>query len=42
MKVTEQVAAFAEPIVKEHGCELWDVEYVREGSERLRGHLPRR
>ena len=33
MKVTEQVAAFAEPIVKEHGCALWDVEYVREGSE---------
>ena len=33
MKVTEQVVAFAEPIVKEHGCELWDVEYVREGSE---------
>ena len=33
MKVTKQVAAFAEPIVKERGCELWDVEYVREGSE---------
>ena len=33
MKVTEQVVDFAEPIVKEHGCELWDVEYVREGSE---------
>ena len=33
MKVTEQVAAFAEPIVKEHGGALWDVEYVREGSE---------
>lgn len=33
MKVTEQVAAFAEPIVKENGCALWDVEYVREGSE---------
>ena len=33
MKVTEQVAAFAEPIVKKHGCALWDVEYVREGSE---------
>ena len=33
MKVTAQVAAFAEPIVKEHGCALWDVEYVREGSE---------
>ena len=33
MKVTEMVASFAEPIVKQHGCELWDVEYVREGSE---------
>ncbi len=33
MKVTELVAQFAEPIVKAHGCELWDVEYVREGSE---------
>ena len=34
MKVTELVASFAEPIVKQHGCELWDVEYVREGTER--------
>ena len=33
MKVTEQVAAFAGPVVQGHGCELWDVEYVREGSE---------
>ena len=33
MKVTEQVAAFAAPVVQEHGCALWDVEYVREGSE---------
>ena len=33
MKVTELVASFAEPIVKQHGCGLWDVEYVREGSE---------
>ena len=33
MKITEQVAAFAEPIVTAHGCELWDVEYVREGSD---------
>lgn len=33
MKVTDLVASFAEPIVKDHGCELWDVEYVREGSE---------
>ena len=33
MKVTERVAKLAEPVVKENGCELWDVEYVREGSE---------
>lgn len=33
MKITELVASFAEPVVKAHGCELWDVEYVREGSE---------
>ena len=33
MKVTEVVAGFAKPIVEAHGCELWDVEYVREGSE---------
>ncbi len=33
MKVTEQVAQFAEPVIKELGCTLWDVEYVREGSE---------
>ncbi len=34
MKVTEQVSAFAQPVVQAHGCSLWDVEYVREGSER--------
>ena len=33
MKVTELVASIAEPIVQQHGCELWDVEYVREGSD---------
>lgn len=33
MKVTEIVWRIAEPIVKEKGCSLWDVEYVREGSE---------
>ena len=33
MKVTERVRAFAEPVVLEHGCTLWDVEYVREGGE---------
>ena len=34
MKVTEKVEQFARPIVEECGCKLWDVEYVREGSER--------
>ena len=34
MKITEQVAQFAQPVVEAHGCQLWDVEYVREGSER--------
>ena len=36
MKVTELVAEFARPIVEAHGCELWDVEYVREGREYFR------
>ena len=35
MKVTEIVAKLAEPVVKEHGCQLWDVEYVREGDQRF-------
>ena len=35
MKVTELVASFAKPIVEAHGCELWDVEYVREGDQRF-------
>ena len=33
MKVTDQVTAFARPVVESFGCKLWDVEYVREGSE---------
>lgn len=33
MKVTDQVSAFAAPVVASLGCSLWDVEYVREGSE---------
>ena len=32
-KVTEIVAELAAEAVAEQGCELWDVEYVREGSE---------
>ena len=35
MKITELVASFAQPVVEQHGCSLWDVEYVREGSERF-------
>ena len=34
MKVTDKVTEFALPIVEAAGCKLWDVEYVREGSER--------
>ena len=34
VKVTDQVTAFAQPVVESFGCRLWDVEYVREGSER--------
>ena len=33
MKVTDLVASLAKPVVEQFGCELWDVEYVREGSE---------
>jgi len=32
-KVTDLVAKLAENAVKEAGCELWDVEYVREAGE---------
>ena len=33
MKITEQIAQLAQPVVESHGCSLWDVEYVREGTE---------
>ena len=33
MKVTDIVTKIAQPIVEAHGCSLWDVEYVREGSD---------
>lgn len=32
MKITDKVWQFSEPVVKAHGCSLWDVEYVREGG----------
>lgn len=36
-KITDIVSALAEPVVKEAGCRLWDVEYVKEaGSWYLR------
>ena len=35
MKVTELVAKLAQPVVEANGCELWDVEYVREGDQRF-------
>jgi ribosome maturation factor RimP len=31
-KVTDIVTSMAEPVVKNHGCELWDVEYVKEAG----------
>ncbi len=34
LKITDQVTEFARPVVESFGCGLWDVEYVREGSER--------
>ena len=34
MKVTDLVAESSKPIIENLGCSLWDVEYVREGSER--------
>lgn len=35
MKVTEIVANIAAPVVEQLGCSLWDVEYVREGDQRI-------
>ena len=32
-KVTDLVAELARPVVEAQGCELWDVEYVREAGE---------
>ena len=33
MKIVDLVRSFAEPVVLENGCTLWDVEYVREGAD---------
>jgi len=31
-KITELAAEMARPVAEEYGCELWDVEYVREAG----------
>ena len=33
MKLTEQIFELAEPVAAAQGCTVWDVEYVREGSD---------
>ena len=41
-KITDVVWALAEPVVKENGCEVWDVEYVKEaGQNYLRLYIDR-
>lgn len=41
-KITETVWKIAEPTVRENGCEIWDVEYVREaGTWYLRIYIDR-
>jgi len=32
-KIVDQITQLAEPIVREAGCELWDVEYIKEAGE---------
>lgn len=32
-KVTEKVASLAGPVAARHGCELWDVEFVKEAGQ---------
>lgn len=35
MKITDVVRTLLQPVVEANGCELWDVEYVREGDRRF-------
>ena len=32
-RISDIVSRLARPVVEEEGCTLWDVEYVKEGSE---------
>jgi len=42
-KIIEIVTALAGPVVEKHGCELWDVEYIKEaGVWYLRVYIDRR
>ena len=39
-KLTDAVLALAEPVAAQQGCEIWDVEYVKEaGSRYLRVYI---
>lgn len=41
-KITDTVASIARPVAEAHGCELWDVEYVKEaGAWYLRVYIDR-
>ena len=41
-KIVDEVWKMAEPIVQKHGCELWDVEYLKEaGAWYLRIYIDR-
>ena len=41
-KITDTVLALAEPVAKAEGCEIWDVEYVKEvGGWYLRVYIDR-
>jgi ribosome maturation factor RimP len=33
LRIVEAVKELAGPIVERYGCELWDVEYVKEAGE---------
>ena len=41
-KITDTVASIARPVAEAHGCELWDVEYIKEaGAWYLRVYIDR-
>ena len=32
-KITDKIWAIAEPVARKNGCEIWDVEYVKEAGQ---------